>query len=48
MEEVFVRDHDVSDMFATYVIKKEKDEEIKKNLYEILGVLGWFRGTWTL
>ena len=48
MEEVFVRDHDVSDMFTTYIIKKEDDEEIKENFYEILDVLGWFRGAWAL
>ena len=48
MEEIFVRDHDVSDMFTTYILKKEEDEEIKKNLYGILAVLGWFKGTWTL
>ena len=48
MEEVFVRDHGVSDMFTTYIIKKEDDEEIKENLYEILDVLGWFRGAWAL
>ncbi|MBU6999413.1 MAG: HEPN domain-containing protein [Theionarchaea archaeon] len=48
MEEVFVRDHDVSDMFATYVLKKEEDEKIKKNLYGVLDVLDWFKGAWTL
>ena len=48
MEEVFIRDHDVSDMFTTYIIKKEDDEEIKENFYEILDILGWFRGAWAL
>jgi HEPN domain-containing protein len=48
MEEVFVRDHDVSDMFATYVLKKEEVEDVKKNLYEVLDILDWFKGAWTL
>ena len=48
MEEVFVRDHDVSDMFITYVLKKEEDEDIKKNLYEVSDILDWFKGAWTL
>lgn len=48
MEGVFVRDHDVSDMFTTYILKKEEDEEIKKNLYKVLDVLDWFKGTWAL
>jgi len=43
-----VRDHDVSDMFTTYILKKEEDEEIKEDLYEILDILYWFRGTWAL
>ncbi|KYK35234.1 MAG: hypothetical protein AYK19_10805 [Theionarchaea archaeon DG-70-1] len=41
MEEIFVRDHDVSDMFTTYILKKEEDEEIKEDLYEILDILYW-------
>lgn len=48
MEGVFVRDHNVSVKFTTHILKKEEDEEIKKNLYEVLDVLGWFKGTWAL
>lgn len=48
MEGVFVRDHSVSVRFTTHILKKEKDEEIKKNLYEVLDVLDWFKGTWAL
>jgi HEPN domain-containing protein len=48
MEEIFVRDHDVSDMFTTYVLKKEEDEEVKRNLYAVLDILYWFKGAWTL
>jgi hypothetical protein len=35
-------------MFATYILKKEEDEGIKENLYEILEVLDWFKGAWAL
>jgi HEPN domain-containing protein len=48
MEGVFVRDHDVSGMFSTYILKKEEDEEIKENLYKVLDALRWFKGTWAL
>ncbi len=48
MEEVFVRDHDVSDVFTTYILRKEEDEKIKENLYKVLDILDWFRGTWGL
>ena len=48
MEEVFVRGHDVSDMFTVYILKKEEDEEIREDLYMVLEILDWFKGTWTL
>jgi len=48
MEEVFVRNHDVSDMFTTYILKKEGDEEIRENLSRVLDILDWFKGTWAL
>lgn len=30
MEKVVIRDHDISDMFTTCILKKEEDETIKK------------------
>jgi HEPN domain-containing protein len=30
MEKVVIRDHDISDMFTTCILKKEEDEAIKK------------------
>lgn len=48
MEKVVVRDHDISDMFTLYILKKEEDKDVKKNLYEILDILDWFKGTWIL
>jgi HEPN domain-containing protein len=48
MEKVVVRDHDISDIFTLYILKKEKDKTVKKNLYEILEILDWFKGTWIL
>lgn len=48
MEEVFVKDHDVSDMFATHILRKEVDKETKENFYKVLDILDWFKGAWAL
>lgn len=47
MEEIFLRDHDVSDLFVTYVLKNA-DEESKNDLYRVLEILDWFKGAWQL
>lgn len=47
MEEIFLRDHDVSDLFVTYVLKNA-DEGMKKDLYLVLEILDWFKGAWQL
>ena len=47
MEEVFSRDHDVSDLFAIFILKKEDNESVKERLYAVLEVIEWFRGKWS-
>lgn len=48
MEEVFTRDHDVSDIFTIYFLKPEKGEDQRNILYNILESLEWFKGKWTV
>jgi len=48
MEEIFIRDHDVSDLFTIYILKKEKDKKWKNEFYQVLDNLDWFRGTWNI
>lgn len=47
MEEIFLRDHDVSDLFVTYVLKNA-DAEWKKELYKVLEIQDWFKGAWQM
>lgn len=46
MEEIFSRDHDVSDLFAIFILKKESNKVLKERLYKVLEIMGWFRGKW--
>lgn len=48
MEEVFSRDHDVSDLFTIFILKKEDNPDIKESLYEVLEIMEWFKGKWSL
>lgn len=47
MKEVFSRDHDISDLFALYILKQEKVDEQRKVFYNILDSLEWFKGKWS-
>lgn len=47
MEEIFLRDHDVSDLFVTYILKNAKEEQ-RPELYKVLEILDWFKGAWQL
>jgi len=48
MEEVFSRDHDVSDLFSIFILKKESEKNLKEKLYAVLEVIEWFRGKWSV
>jgi HEPN domain-containing protein len=48
MEEVFVRDHDISDVFTIFILKPEKESDVKDQLYKIFDILEWFKGKWNI
>lgn len=48
MEEVFSRDHDISDLFTIFILKPEKEGDVKDKLYKIFDILEWFKGKWNI